>query len=149
MRATVSNLVTHRLITPSGVTRSFCGDPCRNRWLVANGARDHGATRDDTPVRVRQDCQQCAWCGLTIAVPIDCLRHPCGDGSVCPDYDVLATDTGGRAVRRLRQLAGRDLPDRCFDYLEKAAECFRHDLVPCTAQMLVERVMDVRADWLW
>jgi hypothetical protein len=142
----VTNLVQHRLITSNGVNRVMCGIECSDRWLVAHGGEGCGADYNDDPVRIQNSCAACAWCGETVAVPVaDCRIHP---DFTCPDSDVLYTLHAARAVILLRRLnQGRELPAAAFILLEKAAETFRLVGTPVTADLLAERVWDVRTDW--
>ena len=66
----------------------------------------------------------------------------------CPDFDGMFTLHAQRAVVLLRRRTQGDVPSRAFDYLSEAARAFRDGGLDINADLLADRVWDVRGDWL-
>jgi hypothetical protein len=141
----VPDVVLHRLVTPDGVSRVYCGPACTDCWLGAVGTDASDLSFCPEPVRIQNSCAACSWCGETVAVPASgCRMH--SDG--CPDFDVMFTLHAQRAVVLLRRRTQGDVPSPAFDCLSRAARALRDSGVEVDAGLLADRVWDVRADWM-
>lgn len=149
VKATVSNLVNYRVKVhdggpADGSTRFLCSYQCAERFLCATNTDDDDLRRD--PRRIKTSCAHCAWCGQMVAVPINCVM--CQDDD-CPEFNPMTTVRAAVAVQRLQQRAGRRrLPDRAMQYLEDTMGGHMVIGKDLTLNDLVDRVWDLRVDWL-
>lgn len=148
VKATVSNLVNYRVEVhdggpADGSIRFLCSYQCAERFLAATHSDDDDLRRDAK--RIKTSCVHCAWCSTLVAVPAGgCVMH----GDDCPQYEPLATVRAGHAVLRLQRRSGRRLPDRAMSYLEETIG--GHAVLGKMPALndLVDRVWDLRIDWL-
>lgn len=141
VRAAVTDLVRHRIVTPDGSSRFACCEDCADRYL-GSGSAVADQEYLTVEIRINGFCAHCGWCGERVVLPERCIRH-----QDCPDFDPVVTVRMERAVRELRRRSGGDLPPRAFEYLTMAAHGFRAAGVDGTAALLVDRVWDARVDW--
>ena len=148
VKATVSNLVNYRVEVrdggpADGSVRFLCSYVCAERFLSATNTDDDELRRD--PRRIATSCVHCAWCSALVAIPVSgCVMHDAD----CPEFEPFATVRAGHAVLRLQRKAGRQLPDRAMTYLEDTMGGHAVLGKSLTLNDLVDRVWDVRVDWL-
>lgn len=147
VKATVSNLVNYRVEVhdggpADGSVRFLCSYACAERFLSATNTDDVELRRN--PRRLKTSCAHCAWCSALVAVPVNCVMHE----DDCPEFEPLTTVRAAHAVLRLQRKAGRQLPDRAMSYLEDTIGGHAVLGKPLVLNDLVDRVWDVRVDWL-